>query len=292
MEIELDRLELRYEALRIADAGRQARLVASLVRHGQHSPVLVVAEDDGRLVLIDGYARVAALRQLGRDCALATTLEVGEAEALILAHRLASERRRSALVEGWLITELVERHGLGQRTVARRLQRSASWVCRRLALVSVLPPAVQAAVKAGLLPPQGAMKHLGPLSRANADHCERLVAGLGATAVTVRQLERLYLGWRRADELGRQRIVDDPWLFLKADEATRPAPAVPDGDPAAPLLADLDGIAGLSRRARRRVREGVLAELDDSRRQLVDRSAKEAALAFESLSQQMSEAPS
>ncbi len=291
MEVELDQLELRYEALRIADASRQARLVASLAQHGQQSPVMVVAHGEDRFVLIDGYARVCALRQLGRDVVLVMALDTGEGEALILAHRLQSGRRTSALEEGWLITELLERHGLVRRTVAQRLQRSVSWVCRRLALVSALPEAVQTAVKQGLVPAYGAAKYLVPLARANAEHCGRLVAGLGKTPVSARQLERLYLGWRRADEQARRRIVDDPWLFLKAEEASRPEPAVPDGDPAAPLLGALDGIAGLCRQARRRIREGVLAELDGSRRRLVDRSAKEATLAFESLTQQLEETP-
>ena len=60
-------IELRYAALRVIDSGRQARLVASLAREGQHSPVLAVVEEDDRYVLIDGYRRVTAMTSLGRD---------------------------------------------------------------------------------------------------------------------------------------------------------------------------------------------------------------------------------
>ena len=57
MELEFHQLEQTYAGLRIADAARTARLVASLCEHGQQQPVLVVRSADGgdeRYVLIDG----------------------------------------------------------------------------------------------------------------------------------------------------------------------------------------------------------------------------------------------
>jgi len=283
MELEIHQLDTRYSALRIVDATRQSRLLASLARSGQHSPVLVVPDTEGGFVLIDGYARVAALAELGRDLVTAVILEVSETEAMILAHRLESKRRRSALEEGWLVAELIERHGLSQRIIAGRLQRSFSWVSRRLSLVTVLPESAQDAVRSGTIPPQAAMKFLAPLSRDNASDCARLVASLENTPVTVRQMERLYLGWKGAGEAEREQIVQHPRLFLKAEQAARKEPAVPEGDPAAPLLNDIEGVSGLARRARRRVRNGVLDELDPTRRQLVSRTAEEARLVFDSL---------
>lgn len=285
-------LELRYASLHVAEPGRSARLLSSLARHGQRSPVLVIREDQ-RYVLIDGYTRVQALGELGRDVVEAIVLDLAEPAALILAHRLESRRRRSALEDGWLIAALIERHGVSQREVATQLQRSHSWVSRRLALVRALPERAQAAVRDGLLPAHAAARYLVPLARANASHCERLVVGLGQQAVTDRQLERLYLGWRRAEsEQARERLLDHPWLFLKAEAALAPEPAVPAEDPAAPLIDDLDGVTGLARRARRRVRAGLLDELDASRRDLVGRAAKEARLVFDSLLDLLSEPPS
>lgn len=291
MELELHRLELRYAALRIVEAGRRARLVASLARHGQHSPALVVTGEEDRFVLVDGYARVEALRELGQDVVKVAVLELSEPEALLLTFRLEAKQRRSALEQGWLIAELIERHGWSHRAVAARLHRSASWVCRRLALARTLPGSVQAAVKSGLVPAHAAEKYLAPLARANTSHCERLVAGLGRDPVSVREVERLYLGWKRADPQTRERIVTQPRLYLQAEAAVAPEPAVPEGDPAGPLLGDLDGVAGCARRARRRVREGVLHELDDRRRTLVTRTAQEARLSWESLAELLELSP-
>lgn len=280
MDLELHQLKLRYAELRVLERGRRCRLVASLAQQGQQTPVLVVA-DESAFVLIDGYARIAALEELGRDIVLATVLDLPEAEALILTHRLEAGRRRSALEEGWLISELLERHGLTQQAVAARLQRSKSWVSRRLALVQTLSEAVQAAVRSGLVPAYGAMKYLVVLARANTAQCDQLVANLTAP-ISVRALERIYRGWRSASAQGRERIVAQPELFLKADAAARARP-IPDEDPVAPLLGELEGIAGLARRARRRVREGLLDELDAPRRALVGRTFYEAQHTFQTL---------
>jgi ParB family transcriptional regulator, chromosome partitioning protein len=282
VEIELHELELRYAALRIDAAARRAEFVAKIALHGQQGAVLVIREDD-RFVLIDGYARVAALRELGHDLVEAALLEVPEAEALVLAHRLEAKRPRSALEEGWLVLELVERHGLDQSTIATRLRRTKGWVSRRLGLVRALPEAVQAKIRSGIVPAHAAAKYLVPLARANRAHCEQLGAALGGDRVTDREIGRLYVLWKTADAEGRLAIVTRPRLALKADAAVQPEPPVPAGDPAGPLLGDLDGIAGIARRARRRLDEGVLHELDVRRRGLVSRSGTVAKRAVQTL---------
>jgi len=72
-ELDLHRLELRFAKTRIAEPQAVQRIAASLERCGQLVPCVVVtdpqpaASGDERLVLIDGYRRVAALRRLGRD---------------------------------------------------------------------------------------------------------------------------------------------------------------------------------------------------------------------------------
>jgi len=51
-----------------------------------------------------------------------------------------------------------------------------SWVSRRLALVELLPEAIQQQVREGTLGAQLAMKYLVPVARVNVDHCERMAA--------------------------------------------------------------------------------------------------------------------
>ncbi|HLJ50091.1 MAG TPA: ParB N-terminal domain-containing protein [Bryobacteraceae bacterium] len=69
MKLEFHQLDRRWEHLRVHHPGRQQRLLASLAESGQQTPIVVVAADGqpGRHVVIDGYKRMAALGQLGRD---------------------------------------------------------------------------------------------------------------------------------------------------------------------------------------------------------------------------------
>lgn len=252
VEVDLHQLELPHEDLRIVDADRRRRLIASVAEIGQQVPVVLVNDDD-RLVLIDGYLRVEALRRIGRDTALATTWPVSEADALLHHHHLATTAGRSPLEDAWLLSRL-RWHGLDLDELARRLCRSKSWVSRRLALVDEIAAAVQNAVRAGTVSPHAAMKYLVPLARANRLQCEQLIAALGSTRISSRDLAMLYDVWRRSDSAGRARLVAEPLLALRA---LRVAVVEDDSDePIAPLIKDLTSIAAIASRARRRVHHG------------------------------------
>ena len=76
LDLDLHRLELRFAGARLVEPRAVERLARSIERGGQIVPCIVVADPAGRgleggerLVLIDGYRRVAALRRLGRDTA-------------------------------------------------------------------------------------------------------------------------------------------------------------------------------------------------------------------------------
>jgi ParB-like chromosome segregation protein Spo0J len=249
VDVELHQLELRHDDLRIRGGDRRRRLIASVAEIGQQVPVIVIAEHE-RLVLIDGYLRVEALRRLGRDVVSATTWPVSEPEAL-LQHRHLAASEHTAIEDAWLLARL-RVHGLSLDQLAARLCRSKSWVSRRLALLDELAAAVQASVRAGLVPAQAAMKYLVPLARANRRQCEQLIAGLGTTRVSVREVGALYRAWRSADAAGRQHIVAEPLLVLRALEAS----AKDDDDEVALLLKDLTTLAAIAWRSRRRVHHG------------------------------------
>jgi len=279
MEVEISQLELRYRGLRIRDAGHRAKLLASVARDGQQSLVTVVASEVAdRFVLIDGYARVGVLTKLAQDLVAAVVLEVSEAEALVMSHRLDGQRRRSALEDGWLLEALMEQHGLGLAELATRLDRSRSWISRRLALVTVLPRSAQERVRRGQLGAQVATKYLVPLARANEAQCDVLVKNLNGERPTVREMGGLYDAWRKGDAEQRQRLVESPRLFFKAMEAEEPMTAEAER-----LLTDLRMLAAVSRRAERRVDEGVYRDASLRERARLRRAWSTTAQSFTSL---------
>jgi ParB/RepB/Spo0J family partition protein len=287
MDLDLHRLELTYQKLRRHDARRLAQLVASICEQGQQSPVVVVEQpgQPGRYVLIDGYQRVAALHKLSQDTVSAVVLALDEVEALCLTHRLEGAQQRCALEQGWLLSELVERHGVSQVKLGLLLGHSSSWVSRRLALVHELPDQAQELVRTGRLCPYGAMRHLVPLARAKGKDCERLVERLGeaTTLVTARQLGRLCMAWRSANAAERRRIVQQPLLYLRAEEAV----AAPVADPPSPerlLRNDLDALGAIARRASRRLDDDTLA---GRLPMVLDNVWRQTRLAFDELQQRM-----
>jgi len=282
MQLEFHQLNLRYQGLRVAEPGRLARLTASVALEGQREPVLVVADGSGQWLLIDGYLRVKALQDIGRDVVEAVAIEVGEIDALVLTWRGSRPPAVAALEDGWLLRELVDTHALTQAELSARMRRSKSWISERLALVRALPDAVQDAVRRGQLPAHAAMKVLVPWARRSVEHCERLVAALGGAPLTDRQIQKLYTAWRGADNQTRQRIVDHPLLWLKAESAAA-SNEPPVASELLELAHELDGISGLCRKIRRRLRTGVFTRGNSSDRETASRSWQESKLAFEAL---------
>jgi len=259
VDLEFHQLDLRYEPLRMRHQARERRLLASIAEVGQQTPIVVVGGDRGaRHVVVDGYKRVRCLRQLHRDTVGAVAWEMSEAEALIFRQLLHEEAADTALEQGWLLRTLHEDHGFSMEQLARRFDRSVSWVSRRLSLVRDLPPLVQQRVQEGRLVAHAAMKYLVPLARANTPDCLRLVEAMTSRPLSTRQIGRLYHTYLGGTAQVRALVITDPFLVLRMDEeAQRPADDLPPAaNSAEAFISDLHVIAAVARRATRRLRRG------------------------------------
>jgi ParB/RepB/Spo0J family partition protein len=279
MRLEFHQLERRGEHLRVQHPERQGRLLASLATSGQQTPIVVVPlpkQPDCYLV-IDGYQRIAALQQLGRDTVEAVVWPLSEGEALVLDRSLRMAERATVLEEGWLLAELEQRFGYSLEELARRFDRSLSWVSHRLALIELLPESVQQQVRTGAIPPQVAMKVLVPVARSSPADCRRLADALATHRFTSREAGQLYAAWRKASPAIRRRILQEPQLFLKIQRKREPEPP---STALAELSRDLEMTAAILRRANRRL-TGATIELDrnqcDQLRQQIERAQGELA---------------
>src|SRR5204863_9669843 len=151
MKLEFHQLDRRYEHRRARNPDRQRWLMTSLAASGQQTPIVVIAvsKSANQYLVIDGYKRVEALEQLGRDTVEAVVWEMSEADALVLDRSMRFSEKETALEQGWLLQEMEQRFGYSLEDLARRFDRSVSWVSRRLALVEQLPETVQQRVRAG-----------------------------------------------------------------------------------------------------------------------------------------------
>jgi ParB/RepB/Spo0J family partition protein len=281
VELELGQIDTRYDALRGRSPTRERRVLASIADVGQQVPVVVVRDAD-RFVLVDGYKRVRALGRLGRDLVVAVGWDLAEADALLLERVLRSGDADNALEQGWFLHELTSRFGLSCDELARRFDRTPSWVSRRLALVSALPKSVQEHVRTGAIGAHAAMKYLVPLARANAADCTRLCEGLAGARPTSRQVADLYAAYTTGNARSRDLVVSAPLVALRARlEAARASEA--DKTPVEHLLADLSILAAVARRAHHRMRRGSLDGATSEERQRVMAACGEARAEIEVL---------
>lgn len=291
MELELRQLDRRYESLRTRSARRERRLLSSLSEVGQQTPIIVVRDGvnevarGDRWVVVDGYKRVRALSRLGHDVVHAAAWELGELDALLLERALRGGESGSAIEEGWLLRELMQRFGLGLDELGRRFDRSLSWVSRRLGLVTDLPQEVQEQVRAGAIGAHAAMKYLVPLARANASDCEALGRALGKLRPTSRQVGELYGAYMAGGAVVRERVVQQPGLVLKARaELGRSDDKL---SVAEQLLRDMRMVASVARRAHRRLGEGALDGASEGERQRAQQECEEARFEMERVARRL-----
>ena len=225
LDLDLHRLDLRFAGARVAEPLAVERIARSIERGGQIVPCVAVADPPvevlqgrERLVLIDGYRRIAALRRLGRDTARVECWACDLAEAMLGVLARTQSRQWTAIEEALLVRELVEGLGLSQHAIARRSGRDVSWVSRRLQLLAGLPDAVLVAVIEGRLSSWAASRVVAPLARANSEHAERLVKALSDAPLDTRALRQWFDHYQKAGRLARERLVEHPHLFLAALE--------------------------------------------------------------------------
>jgi len=239
--LEFHQLDRRLEHLRVRHPARFRRLLASLAETGQQTPIVVIQQASKYLV-IDGHQRIAALEQLRRDTVAAVVLDtMSEAEALVLVRSLRmNSEPETAIEQGWLLAEMEEKLGFSIDDLARRFDRSPTWVARRLSLVETLPESVQQQVREGRIAAQIAMRYLAPVARIDREQCQRMAQVFAQQHWTTRQAAELYHAWRNAKGIARARILAEPTLFLKTQQQRQPTSAT--------LESDLDQIVAIARR--------------------------------------------
>jgi ParB family transcriptional regulator, chromosome partitioning protein len=255
MELEWHQLDLRYEGLRRRHPAQERQLLASVAELGQQAPIIVINQSSP-FVVIDGYKRVRILRRLGRDTIRSMGWSVSELEALLLERSLR-QGSEDTLDQAWLLAELQLRFGLSLEELARRFERSKSWVSRRLALIQALPQTIQDQVRNGVLSAHAAMKYLVPLARANEQAARQLAEAIVPFEPSSRQVGALYQGWQSGTERTRELILSHPQVYLQAQASQVAAPV----SPAQRWLQDVGALGGIARRVRRQLEKGLWTEL-------------------------------
>lgn len=167
--LDLHQLDAPYAQTRVQRPEQVRRLMASIDADGQRVPLVVVAEGS-RWVLLDGYQRWAALQRLGRDTAQVEVWEGPLAAALVQVLARHQGRAFEPIEQAWVLSAALA-EGLSQRALAAALGKDASWVSRRLALLSQLSEPVQEAVRQGVLSSWAASRVFVPRAARQRRRC-------------------------------------------------------------------------------------------------------------------------
>jgi ParB-like chromosome segregation protein Spo0J len=245
---------LTLRRLRQVPESRVRDKLESLRSKGQVSP-LAVSEQEGQLVLVDGFARQAAAVRLGMT---SVTVEVVSLTAVQMKAQmyLRNRERGLALIEECrLVRELCDSDGLSQVEVAEMLERHKSWVCRRLSLWKGLSPRL---LSDGALDEleAGSVRKLSLLPACNQ---EQLVAVSRRDGLGPRDTTTLVEMWRKApDQEARQYLLEHPQSAVELARASSREMADPRlGQKASELYQSLVVMRQAALRAIRRARGGI-----------------------------------
>lgn len=277
--VDLHLLELRYAHIRVKNEARVRRLADSIAQNGQLEAMLTIAEQDGHLVLVDGYQRHAALKYLGQDAGLVVVVNEPEEQALcqLLIHR--GERQWEAIEEAGLIQELHRRLGCSLGEIGRRIGRDKSYVKRRMDLLESLPEGILSQVIAGVISTWAASRVLIPLARANAADATRLAAHLEREPLSTRELQLFYDHYQKANRQVRDRMLNHPALFIKSSQVLA---ASKDESPEGKWLHDAKVVCAILDRLRDKADTVFYPNQERKlRRQLLIRAAKARRLTVE-----------
>jgi len=197
-----------YRSLRLVNPLAEKRMLASLERYGQMSPVVVCRVSSGGYELVDGFKRLRASRRICHLHTLrARVLEVGArgAKAAVLCLNWVS-RSVSDMEEGWVVRALCREDGLTQVEVGQILGRDHSWVSRRLSLVERLSDEVQLQLRLGLI--TGTVGR--ELARVPRGTQERVLSAVVAHGLGSREVAGLVALLRESSPEDQERYLREP----------------------------------------------------------------------------------
>jgi len=222
-EIEIAQIHLRYAHTRIEWPERAIALASSIERFGQILPVIVLREGVNSFVLIDGYLRVKAMKRCLRDTVIAEIWEGKEEEALVQILARTNSRKWDLWEEAALIRELHDQYHLSQSRIASMVGRKQGWVSGRLALYHALSEDLLESIRKGAISTWAATRVIAPIARAIPEHAKMLSDNLSKASLSTRELVLLFRHYQKANRNQREKIVRDPFLFLKALHAKEEA---------------------------------------------------------------------
>ena len=167
MTLQISSIDDRYSCYRLIDPKSETAMAESMERYGQLTPIVVGEPLEEQYLLVDGFKRLRACRELGYSQINVSIFKAGKrALKAAMFHLNRQVRSMAPLEESMIIHGLYHDDKLTQEKIGTLLGFHKSWVCRRLSLLERLGDEVLEQVRLGLIGP-GITRELTRLPRGN-----------------------------------------------------------------------------------------------------------------------------
>ena len=226
-EIELSRLDLRYESYRMKHSDVEGQLLSSIAQRGIQEPLEGVKAGD-LSVLLNGFKRYRCARKLGIENVPYRSLGRDEVDGIMNLLRVSNNKALSIMEQARFIDELNNARHMSLGQIAAELSRSKAWVSMRLSLIAEISPAVQRELLGGRFPVYAYMYTLRPFMRMNGitgEQIEEFVVAVSGKKLSLREIEQLAHGYFRGPEsFGREILKGNLALPLERIRQMTPDP--------------------------------------------------------------------
>ena len=208
ISVEISNIDLRYQHCRLSHGPNEKRLLASILEQGIHDPLLGVVRN-GTPVLLDGFKRLRCARKLAINRVPFQSLADDEATAIIALMRLANAKSLTLLEQACLIDELKRLHKFSVVEIARRLERSTTWVGARQGILTEMTPLIKEKVMSGAFPLSAYMYNLRTVRRLSSiqpHEIEGFVLATAGKGLSVRDLDILAKGYFKGGVVFRRHV--------------------------------------------------------------------------------------
>lgn len=226
-EVEVIRLDRKYEKHRQKSASREKQLLVSIMNQGIEEPLQGVLSPSGEAILLDGFKRLRCAVKLGLGAVPFVSIGDDEATAIFQILKHSNAKSLSLLEQSAFVDELKSIHGLTVSEIAHRLQRSKAWVSVRLQTLSSMSEQTSGAILSGGFPLYSYLYTLHPFrrlagvaSKKDVDDFVQLSSGRG---LSTRDIELLSDGYFRGGDALRVQMKngDLGWCLNELKERNR-----------------------------------------------------------------------
>jgi hypothetical protein len=190
--MELSALDLRLSHTRQRNIEAERRLLSSIMERDIVDPLLVSScKETGSAVLLDGFKRYRCAAKLNKNIVMVEYIGEDVVDGVLSFLRRDQTGGLCILEQAGLIEELHKKYGLGVSDIARRLERSPSWVSVRLGMIGELSELVREKILSGAFPARAYMYGIKVFTRVNktsSSHINVFVEAVSGKGLGTRDL--------------------------------------------------------------------------------------------------------